>query len=265
MVRNFNTALSLARGSYVVMITDDDPVYSHHLRSLREATQLHPGYGCYFGAGEVHHESAFVATCSNSHLGTSGRPLDNRMHCYDGPHFLEAFFQNRIPFYMLWSCGIVRRDIAQRIGMPDYGSPFLTDFAYIALTSAQAGAVILHTALGRQNVHTANFGRREVHELPEAINGFLSLFPQPQYSPKTRSDAIRFLTRWCAAHLWFLQRYYSSEPAMLEKVRECVRLLTTEAPLTALRHELFIFGIKQSVVSRLRCITHPGRRYAAPN
>jgi glycosyltransferase involved in cell wall biosynthesis len=36
MVKSFNKSLSLAKGEYVVMITDDDPVYPDMLQSLYE-------------------------------------------------------------------------------------------------------------------------------------------------------------------------------------------------------------------------------------
>src|SRR5262249_21172940 len=53
MIRNFNAALAQATGDYVVLITDDDPVYPHMLATLRELWAGQPGYGMYFGACEV--------------------------------------------------------------------------------------------------------------------------------------------------------------------------------------------------------------------
>ena len=254
MVGNFNKALSRATGSYVVMITDDDPIYPSHLLTLRQAARRYPGFGAYFAAGDICHENQFVATCNNSAMGVSRPHLDNRLRPYEGPAFFDAFFKGRIPFYMLWSCGMVRRDIAQEITMPDYGSPFLTDFAYITLTGTKAGAVLIHTALGRQNVHGANFGRHEFAQLPIAINGFLALFPSSQYPPRARGDIIHFLTRWTAGHIWFLRRFFRADPAMLQQVDDCVAELSQNTPLTSLRYELSVFSVKQSLSTVARLV-----------
>ena len=262
MVRNFNNALAKATGSYVVMITDDDPIYPYHLHTLREAVRRHPDYGTYFAAGDIYNENDFVAACSNSRLGISRYTLDNQLRAYSGTEFLDTFFGNRIPFYTLWSCGMVRRDIAQATQMPDYGSPFLTDFAYIALTGSKAGTVLIHTPLGRQNVHTGNFGRKEIQELPVALNGFLSLFPQSDYPPQLQRKMIRFLTRWTAAHLWFLRRYFRNDPAMLRQVNACMETLPRSTPLTAVRRELLFCSMRQSLESLARWtksrVTHSG-------
>jgi len=60
---------------------------------------------------------------------------------------------------MLWSTGIVEREIALKIGgMPDYGSPFLTDFSYMLLAGAEKGFVAVNTPLGCQVVHGENSG-----------------------------------------------------------------------------------------------------------
>ena len=53
MVRNFNRALALARGEYVAMVCDDDPVYPDMLKTLHALAMSYPGYGAYYGAPAI--------------------------------------------------------------------------------------------------------------------------------------------------------------------------------------------------------------------
>src|SRR5207342_1329115 len=45
MVKSFNRSLAKAESEYVVMITDDDPVYPDMLQRLHDLSVEYPGYG----------------------------------------------------------------------------------------------------------------------------------------------------------------------------------------------------------------------------
>src|SRR5437868_4732564 len=61
MVKSFNHSLSKAKGEYVVMITDDDPIYPDMLQTLYDLHQQHPGYGVYHGGGALKSYTALTA------------------------------------------------------------------------------------------------------------------------------------------------------------------------------------------------------------
>ncbi len=55
-------------------------------------------------------------------------------------------------------------------GIPDYGTPFLGDYAYLSVMASDSGCVIINKALGCQTLH------KFVHwvsgcELPETSTG----------------------------------------------------------------------------------------------
>jgi hypothetical protein len=59
---------------------------------------------------------------------------------------------------LLWSAGIVKREIALSIGgFPDYGTPHLADCSYILLAGAKAGCVYINMALGHRAIHEENY------------------------------------------------------------------------------------------------------------
>lgn len=165
MVKSFNRSLSKARSEYVVMITDDDPVYPPMLQTLFDLSQKYPGYGMYYGGCDIQCDTPVVAKSSRLKVGTNSCLADlpiGTVRTFEGRDFAFAYFDGRLGCHILWSTGIVKRDIAMKIeGMPDFGAPYNTDFGYIVLSGAQEGAVLLNTSLGCQVVHGTNYGYTE--------------------------------------------------------------------------------------------------------
>jgi hypothetical protein len=233
MVVNFNRALSHATGSYVIMITDDDPVQPTMLQTLRDLWTKHPQFGAYYGACEVDFQDETVAAKYGRPPGKvqllAPRP-EGDVWRIDAADFPTVYFRGQVFPYVLWSCGMVRRDIALEIGgMPDYGSPFLTDFGYIVLAGSRAGCCCVNTMLGFQAVHSGNFGRREVSELIRAVQGFEAhvekrMSHRPGW-PAERRDMETMLSNWVAAHLRFLWEFHRDSGRLREVAVELLKSL----------------------------------------
>lgn len=165
MIKSFNRSLATAKSEYVVMITDDDPVYPHMLQSLYDLTLQYPGFGMYFGGCDIQCDTPTVAKSSRLKVGTNSCLADlpiGTIRTYKGNEFAFAFFNGTIGCHILWSTGIVRREVALKIdGIPDYGAPYNGDFAYIVLSGAQQGALLLNKSFGSQVVHGTNYGFTE--------------------------------------------------------------------------------------------------------
>lgn len=165
MVKSFNRSLAKAESEYVVMITDDDPVYPDMLQRLYDLSLQFPGYGMYYGGCDIQCNDPIVAKSSRMKVGTNSclanLPIDT-VRVYPGNEFPFAYFGGQLGGHLLWSTGIVKREIALQIGgMPDFGAPYNTDFGYMALSGAYSGVVLLNTSLGCQVVHGANYGYTE--------------------------------------------------------------------------------------------------------
>ena len=151
MVKSFNKSLFKATTEYVVMITDDDPVYPEMLQTLYELSIQYKGYGMYFGGCDIKCMNPEVARSSRLKVGTNSclanLPIGT-IRTYTGDDFPFAYFEGKIGGHILWSTGVVKREIAQAIGgMPDFGAPYNTDFGYIVLSGAKQGVVLLNTSL----------------------------------------------------------------------------------------------------------------------
>jgi len=248
MVKNFNRALSLAVGSWVVMITDDDPVYPDMLATLNDLWKKNPGFGAYFAACEVDFQDEAVAAMYGRKSGRV-RCLANRdegaVWSLAADDFVVEFFHRRVLPYILWSCGIVRRDIALEVGgMPDYGSPFLTDYGYVALVGSREGVCCVNTAVGFQAVHSGNFGRRETGELVAAVVGLHAyveryLGGRPTW-PRHRLAMEELLSSWFFDHLFFLWQFHRGSA----KRREVLSSVVEGIKVPYLRRKVRSFALR---------------------
>lgn len=161
MVRSFNKSIERATGQFIVMITDDDPVYPEMLQTLYDLSLQYPGYGVYFGGHNTYFESLTQARMAKVRVGMISGLADAELGAikeFTAAAFPLAYLQTEISSQLLWSVGVVRREIALEIGgFPDYGTPHLADCSYVLLSGSIAGGVYINKALGHRAIHGENF------------------------------------------------------------------------------------------------------------
>ncbi|HSU29337.1 MAG TPA: glycosyltransferase [Chitinophagaceae bacterium] len=163
MIKSFNKSIERAETEYIVMITDDDPVYHNMLETLHDLYKKYPGYGVYHGGCDIIVNTPALAKTMKRNVGTNSC-LSNDMEigeskAYSSSEFPVLFFDRKISNYMLWSVGVVKKEILLKIGgIPNYGSPFLGDICYTLLTCSLAGVATINTSLGCQVLHGTNYG-----------------------------------------------------------------------------------------------------------
>ena len=217
MVKNFNIALKNAHGDFVVMIADDDPPRECFLQTMYNLWQDHPNYGAYFGACEVIIASEDAAAAYQVNMGSIKFLADapeNAIRCFSREQFPMAFFERKVFPYTLWSTGIVRRDIATHVGgMPDYGSPLLTDLSYVAVVGSYAGCATINKVMGGQAVHGGNSGLINPHNVELALTGchkYLkeSLSPREDWI-NLKGRVEKFLATYIANHCVAMGVYFA--------------------------------------------------------
>ena len=216
MKKSFNKSLVRSKGEFIVMIADDDPVYDDMLQTLVDLSNEFPGYGMYLGGADWFCANPQVAQLYNLKVGTNSL-LNNFLeighkNTYSSDEYLSNFFSFTIFPAYLWSTGMVRRKaLLEMGGVPDYGTPFLGDYAYLPLMGAHSGAATINKALGRQTVHSQNFGRNQNEQLVKAVTGYTAYLTErlkhlPSWN-NAREQMYRFVGHWVLSHLAFLFQY----------------------------------------------------------
>lgn len=164
MVKSFNKSIERSRGDYIIMVTDDDPVYPDMVKVLIDLALKFPGYGVYAGCGDWIVETDFSAQSLKEKVGAKSTTIKGmpenaviEVAAQELPSkYLDGVFSKT---FLLWSCCIVERSIIEQIkGMPDYGSELLTDHGYMVAASSKKGMVFINKALGGQSIRGDNFG-----------------------------------------------------------------------------------------------------------
>lgn len=217
MKKSFNRSLERSSGQYIVMIADDDPVYPNMLQTLWDLEKEFPGYGMYLGGCDWFCTSHEVGKLYNMKVGTnsclsSEHDIDYKK-AYRPGEFLQQLFSFGIFPHYLWSTGMVKREIlVKNGGVPEYGTPFLGDYAYLSANAAVSGCVIINRSLGCQTLHNENFGRNQNEQIGIAARNFPTYVEQhashlPEW-PSIKPLMLRFTALWVVSHMAFLHHYY---------------------------------------------------------
>ena len=217
MKKSYNKSLERSKGQYIVMIADDDPVYPDMLETLVALQEEYPGYGMYMGGCDWFCTDAELGRLYNFKVGTnsclSGKYDVDHKEVFGPGDFLNKLFTFNIFPHYLWSTMIVKREILVRIGgVPEYGTPFLGDYAYMSALGAQSGCVIINRSLGCQTLHKENFGRSQNEQIAPAAQNF-PLYVESKAShlpewPVIKEHMLRFTGLWVVSHMAFLSSYY---------------------------------------------------------
>lgn len=205
MVASFNKSIERSRGEFIVMITDDDPIYPEMLQVLHDLTIKHPGYGLYIGGHDTFFAGLLQAKMAKANIGINSSLADwelGAVKTFGPEEFPRVFLDGSFSGGLLWSAGIVRRDIALAIGgFPDYGTPHLADCAYILLSGSKAGCVHVNTSLASRSIHDDNYSYSAANyeSIYKAPEGFLrwtqERMPSENITLELRHSLIHYIGR----------------------------------------------------------------------
>ncbi|MBK7433803.1 MAG: glycosyltransferase [Chitinophagaceae bacterium] len=216
MIKSFNKSIERSSAGFIVMITDDDPVYPDLLETFRRMHEQYPGYGMYLGGCDWFCTAPAVSRLYKLKVGTNSCLSDDyelgHTQALTGTEFLKMFFTFKLFPHYLWSTCMVSREILLKSGgVPDYGTPFLGDYAYLGIISSHAGCVFINKSLGCQTMHIQNFGRNQNEQIAIAAKRFPEYVEQHVAKvdewPLIREQMNRFTAIWVVSHLSFLYFY----------------------------------------------------------
>ncbi|MGZ3849946.1 MAG: glycosyltransferase family 2 protein [Flavisolibacter sp.] len=221
MKKSFNKSLERSTGAYIVMIADDDPVYPDMLETLVNLKSLYPDYGMYLAGSNYFFTNPDIARLCGTRVGTNSclayEEIDS-IRVYSPSDFLTNFFALKIFPAYLWSCGMVKREVLiEKGGVPDYGTPFLGDYAYLSVMGSYSGCVVINKAVGHQTVHKQNFGRAQNDQLVMVVENFIRYVSGKidgvENWASVEKSMKHFVASWIVTHLAFLRSYNSLFPS----------------------------------------------------
>ncbi len=215
MKKSFNKSLERSTGEFVVMIADDDPVYPDMLETLLNLSERYPNYGMYLGGCNWFCTEPDLADFYNCKVGVNSclahESIDTIKE-YNANEFLLNFYNFKIFPNYLWSTAIVKRQVLiDKGGVPDYGTAFLGDYAFMSIAASHSGCIVINKALGHQTLHKQNFGRNQNDQLLILSKNFADYVSERLKHLKDWSIIEKrmqhFVAVWLVRHLAFLKAY----------------------------------------------------------
>lgn len=216
MKKSFNKSLERSSGEYIVMIADDDPVYPDMLQTLVDLQQKNPGYGMYMGACNWFCTNVKMADLYHLKVGMNSflvhQDIDT-VRYFTASEFLLGFFRFEVLPNYLWSNCFVKREILiEKGGIPDYGTAFLGDYAYLCVAASHSGCVVINRALGHQTIHTSNHGTAQNDQIKTLCKNFIPYIKErikglPEYD-EIVARMEKFVGGWTAAQMATLYKYF---------------------------------------------------------
>lgn len=184
MVDSFNRAFKLSKGDFIVFMSDDDPPYPFMLEKLIHIYKKYPNCDAYFGAYDLYTPDAKLAKTIHMPNGLlSCRNFDwpkGVIKIMTPKTYLKKALDGEIFYYLMWSTGIVKREIVEKIGaIPRYGSALMTDRSYCLKVGALSKIAIYNKELASQLVHNNSFSLTSA-DADILIKGFVGYYKDIQ-------------------------------------------------------------------------------------
>ncbi len=239
MIRSFNKSIDRSTADYIVMITDDDPVYENFLSELNELYQQHKNYSVYAGFLRPKLPAEAVETITAEDFAA------------------EVLDVNKTS-WMLWSSAVLCKKDVLAIGkIPDYGSPHLADHALLALTGSMNGAVIKNKMYSSLSSHDTNFSKFNFNYYTTGCKGFYETMHSFAITKtagyKIENAVTEHLNTWFISCMFNLKKYYTVHKnlEMLQQVNHCCKEILDFKFMRSLKPHYYIknlvFTIKRTL------------------
>jgi len=212
-IKNFNKAISYAKGDFIVLLSDDDPVKTTMLKTLVDVYLRYPEYDSYYGACYllIKDKKMLKAYGLKNQKTSMLNKLkkNNEISLLNPEIFLNQFLKNEIFPYFWWSTGMVTNKLLKRIGgMPEYNSVFFTDYALIGLIGIHGKMAVINNEVGSQGIHMSNSLRSkdDLLKLNLGIKGYYSLMNPVAKKYHCQKELEIFISTWVCNHLLGLKK-----------------------------------------------------------
>jgi glycosyltransferase involved in cell wall biosynthesis len=205
MIKSFNKSIQRAKGKFIVMITDDDPVVPEMLARFHGIISDNPGFGIYCGCDR-------------------GPKFSGKIETFDKYDFVYQLLHPALTRNLLWSSCLIETDVLKSSGgMPDYGSPHLADHLMLARCGAINGGIMINRMFSSLTDHNNNFSKNNLELYFIACEQFhrqvVGYFEAKMYIQGGSNALLKHLERWFITYSFALRKYYTHISPDNEKIK----------------------------------------------
>lgn len=179
MVKSFNKALSLCKGEFVNILTDDDPPTDDFLETFAAVIKKYPNMKILVGGSYANITTKKIEKVTNLKIGLNS--LINKKKPYGHMEkmkpelFIKNFLTGELFPHYQWNAGITARSILRKVsGVPDYNSAHFIDYALLIKIASLSDVVVINKELAIFALHELSYGKRKdtLAEYKRGVVGF---------------------------------------------------------------------------------------------
>jgi len=195
MVKSFNNSIDRARGRYIIMVTDDDPVFENLLEFFYKLHQEYPGYSLYCGVDRTGKAQGFIEVVK-------------------APDFIKQILNPQLTRAVHWSSSLLKKETLLKIGkLADYDSGHLVDHAMLVLMGSQDGAILINRQFSKIQLHQSNYSKANFENYLVGCRGFYNAltgyFKDKERYSENEAEIIKHLHHWFIACFFALRKFYT--------------------------------------------------------
>jgi len=194
MIKSYNKSIDRAKGEFVVMVTDDDPVFDNMLEFFHALHKQYPNFSVYCGIKRT--------------------TAPENVEIIDRNNFLSEILDNRLSKELHWSSFLLKRKTLIEIGkLADYGSGHLVDHVLISLMGSYDGSVIVNQKFSSIQLHDSNYSKINFENYYLSSIGFYNTLIKffihlPNYK-QNEKVILKHLHQWFITSFFNLRRFYT--------------------------------------------------------
>lgn len=194
MIKSYNKSIDRAQGEFVVMVTDDDPVFNNMVEFFYALHKQYPNFSVYCGVKRT-------------------TPPET-VEIIDRNNFLSEILDSSLSSELHWSSFLLKRKTLLEIGkLADYGSGHLVDHILISLMGSFDGAVIVNKKFSSIQLHDSNYSKVNFENYYLSSIGFYDTLTNyfihlPNYK-ENEKVILKHLRQWFITSFFNLRRFYT--------------------------------------------------------
>lgn len=195
MVKSFNRSIERAKGEFIVMVTDDDPVYENMLDFFYNLHNKYPEFSLYCGIKRK-------------------KTASDEIELIKKDDILSEILDPKRTIAIHWSSCLLKRETLVETGkLTDYRSGHLVDHIMIVLMGSKNGAVIVNKEFSAIQYHQENYSKTNINNYYLSCIGFYNTLTgyfkdKPNYKKKY-PIIIQHLHHWFVVCFFSLRKFYA--------------------------------------------------------
>lgn len=196
MIKSYNGSIDRAQGDFVVMVTDDDPVFENMLAFFYDTHKSYPDFSVYGGVIRI-------------------KTVSGTIEKIDKNDFMSKILDSRLSTELHWSSFLLKRTTLLEIGkLPDYNSGHLMDHVLLSIMGSKDGAVIVNQKFSSIQLHETNYSKTNFENYYLSSVGFYNTLTNyyqnlPNYNHNSKI-ILNHLHQWFITSFFNLRRFYTT-------------------------------------------------------